>query len=232
MCDKHRRRRLTGYPLRDRLALGAALIGPLLVALALVPFRTNLSNTNAPLVLVVVVVAVAAAGGNRLGGGLAALSAAAWFDFFLAQPYQRFTIDDADGIETAVLLLIVGLMVSQLAGRVRRLKVVTVTDAAHLARLHGTADLAQSTASPDAVVDHVRGELTDLLQLCDCRFEYGTLLGHPPPAGVRWSQWPRVRRGQRGVLGGRGSWRGQVSVRGQESETAVAFSLTSGRSVR
>lgn len=96
-----------------RLALVAALTGPLLVALALVPFRTDLANTNVSLILVVVVVAVAAAGGNRLAGGLAALSAAAWFDFFLTQPYQRFTIDDADDIETAV-LLIVGLVVSQL----------------------------------------------------------------------------------------------------------------------
>ena len=78
---------LTGYPIGDRLVAG--LVGPFLVALALVPFRTDLSRTNAALILVVVVVAVAALG-SRTAGVLAALSAAAWFDFFLTRPYQTF----------------------------------------------------------------------------------------------------------------------------------------------
>ncbi|WP_417851947.1 DUF4118 domain-containing protein [Streptomyces lutosisoli] len=84
--------------MRDRLALAAALAGPFLVALALVPFRTDLSRTNAALILVVVVVAVAAIG-SRAAGALAALSAAAWFDFFLTRPYERFSISGSDDIE-------------------------------------------------------------------------------------------------------------------------------------
>ncbi|MGW7041373.1 DUF4118 domain-containing protein [Streptomyces avermitilis] len=170
---------MTGYPIRDRLALVAGLVGPFLVALALVPFRTDLSRTNAALILVVVVVAVAALG-SRTAGVLAALSAAAWFDFFLTRPYQTFDITASADIETAALLLIVGLIVSQLAARARRLEVITVTDAGYLARIHETADLAQSAKSADAVVDHVRRQLTELLGLRGCRFEYGTLLGHPP----------------------------------------------------
>jgi hypothetical protein len=170
---------LTGYPVRDRIALAAGLVCPFLVALVLVPFRTDLSSTNAALILVVVVVAVAAVG-SRPAGAVAALSAAAWFDFFLTRPYQRFSITDSDDVETAVLLLVVGLIVSQLAARARRLKVVTVTDAEYLARIHGTADLAQSATSADAVVGHVREQLTELLGLRGCRFEYGTLLGRPP----------------------------------------------------
>ncbi|WP_406277570.1 PAS domain-containing sensor histidine kinase [Streptomyces sp. NBC_00191] len=167
------------YPLRDRIALAAALAGPFLAALVLVPFRTSLSNTNLALILVVVVVAVSA-NGNRFAGALTALSSAAWFDFFLTQPYQQFTIDDSKDIETAVLLLAVGLAVSQLAARARRLQVITVTDAGHLARIHDTAQLVQATASPDAVVDQVRRQLVDVLQLRGCRFEYGSLLGRPP----------------------------------------------------
>jgi hypothetical protein len=170
---------LTGYPVRDRIALAAGLVCPFLVALVLVPFRTDLSSTNAALILVVVVVAVAAVG-SRPAGAVAALSAAAWFDFFLTRPYQRFSITDSGDVETAVLLLVVGLIVSQLAARARRLKVVTVTDAEYLARIHGTADLAQSATSADAVVGHVREQLTELLGLRGCRFEYGTLLGRPP----------------------------------------------------
>ncbi|MFG2146929.1 hypothetical protein ACGFRG_22415 [Streptomyces sp. NPDC048696] len=55
---------------------------------------------------------------------------------------------------------------------------VTVTDAGHLARIHTTARLAQRATSADAVVEHV-GELIELLALDGCRFEYGSLLGHP-----------------------------------------------------
>ncbi|MYV41248.1 DUF4118 domain-containing protein [Streptomyces sp. SID1328] len=164
---------------RDRLALTAGLAAPFLVALVLVPFRTSLSHTNAALILVVAVVAVAAFG-SRTAGVVAALSAAAWYDFFLTRPYETFDITASADIETAVLLLAVGLIVSQLAARARRLQLLTVTDAAYLARIHRTADLVQSENSADTVVDHVRGELTDLLGLRACRFEYGTLMGRPP----------------------------------------------------
>ncbi|WP_237547114.1 DUF4118 domain-containing protein [Streptomyces sp. SID161] len=167
------------WPPRDRLALTAGLAAPLLVSLALVPFRTGVSHTNAALILVVVVVAVAALG-SRTAGVVAALSAAAWFDFFLTRPYETFDITASPDMETAVLLLAVGVIVSQLAARARRLEVMTVTDAAHLARIHRTADLVQSANSADTVVDHVRTELTDLLGLRACRFEYGSLLGRPP----------------------------------------------------
>jgi hypothetical protein len=167
------------WPVRDRLALAAALAAPFLVALALVPFRTALSHANAALVLVVAVVAVAALG-SRTAGAVGALSAAAWYDFFLTRPYQSFDITASADIETAVLLLAVGMIVAQLAARTRRLEVITVTDAAHLARIHRTAALAQSANSADTVADHVRTELTDLLGLRSCRFEYGTLLGRPP----------------------------------------------------
>jgi hypothetical protein len=164
---------------RDHIADVAALVAPLVISAGLVPFRTSFSNTNVALVLVVVVVAVAA-NGHRLAGALAALSAAIWFDFFFTQPYQRFAIAKRADIEATVLLLIVGLAVSQLAARARRLQVVAITDAGYLAQIHDTAKLAQSTTSPRVVIEHVRAQLTSLLSLHECRFEYGSLLGHPP----------------------------------------------------
>lgn len=168
----------SGRPARDRLASAAGLVAPLLVALALVPFRTDVSRTTVVLVLVVAVVAVAALG-SRTAGVLAALSAAAWFDFFLARPYGTLAIAAPSDVTTAVLLLIAGLIVSQLAARARRLEVITVTDAGYLARIHETAGLAQASTSADAVVGHVRRQLTELLGLRACRFEYGMLLGKP-----------------------------------------------------
>jgi hypothetical protein len=128
---------------------------------------------------VVVVVAVAATG-NRVAGALAALSAATWFDFFFTLPYERFTIARSADVQTAVLLLLVGVAVSQLAARARRLQVIAVTDAGYLAQIHDTAELAKAARSPDAVIDHVKELLTGLLDLTGCRFERGSLLGHPP----------------------------------------------------
>lgn len=57
---------------------------------------------------------------------------------------------------------------------------IAITDADYLAQIHHTARLAQSSTSPTAVIDQVRAQLVGLLHLRGCRFEYGTLLGHPP----------------------------------------------------
>jgi hypothetical protein len=167
------------YLTRDSAAVVAAVLVPLAVSAVLLPLRSSWSNTNVALLLVVAIVAVAALG-NRVAGALAAVSAAAWFDFFFTLPYYRFTIAGTDDIRTAVLLLVVGVAVSQLAARARRLKVIAITDARYLAEIHETAELTHSAKSPDVVVDHVRRQLVGLLDLAGCRFEYGTLLGHPP----------------------------------------------------
>ncbi|WP_326638595.1 DUF4118 domain-containing protein [Streptosporangium sp. NBC_01755] len=171
--------RYLDYLGRDRIALVAALVAPPAVAAALLPFRAGLPNTTVALVLVVIVVAVAATG-HRLAGALAAISAALWFNFLFTRPYQHFTVTRPVDVQTAVLLLVVGLAVSQLAARARRLQVVAITDADYLARIHDTSELAQTAKAPGTVVDHVTDQLTTLLQLRGCRFEYGALIGHPP----------------------------------------------------
>jgi hypothetical protein len=170
---------VTRYLTRDRIAVLAALVAPLGAAAILLPFRASWSNTNVALLLVVVIVGVSAIG-NRVAGALAAVWAAAWFDFFFTLPYYRFTIRRSADVTTAVLLLLTGLAVSQLAARARRLKVVTITDAGYLAQIHETASMGNSARSPDAVVDHVKAQLIGLLDLEGSRFEYGSLLGHPP----------------------------------------------------
>jgi len=168
---------MTGYVTRDRIAIVAALAAPLAVAAVLLPFRASWPGTNVALLLVVVVVAAI---GNRVAGALAAVWAAVWFDFFFTVPYYRFTIRSSADVTTAVLLLLTGLAVSQLAARARRLKIITVTDAGYLAQIHETASLAKSATIPDVVVNRVKEQLVALLDLEEARFEYGSLLGHPP----------------------------------------------------
>ena len=102
------------YLTRDRLAVLAALAVPLALAAILVPFRTSFPNTDAALAMLLVVVAVAA-NRYRLAGVLAAVSAAVWFDFFLTQPYGRFSITHRTDIETTVLLLVIGVAVTEIA---------------------------------------------------------------------------------------------------------------------
>jgi K+-sensing histidine kinase KdpD len=50
-----------------------------------------------------------------LAAVLAAGSTAVWFDFFLTQPYERFTITRRTDIETIVLLLVIGVAVTKIA---------------------------------------------------------------------------------------------------------------------
>ncbi|MET9482308.1 hypothetical protein [Streptomyces sp. NPDC006638] len=72
-----------------------------------------------------------------------------------------------------------GLIVSQLALYVRRLRTTAAADAGYLRRLHDTAELSQAAGAPDAVVDQVGRQLADTLALRGWRFEYGNLMGHP-----------------------------------------------------
>jgi hypothetical protein len=164
---------------RDRAAVLAGLLAPLIASAILLPWRASWSNANVALLLVVIVVAVAAIG-NRFAGALAAVSAAAWFDFFYTRPYERFAIHSSADVTTAILLLAVGLAVSLLAARARRLRVITITDADYLGRIQEVASTTKSPVAAETVVDRVKEQLIRVLDLESCRFEYGSLLGHPP----------------------------------------------------
>jgi hypothetical protein len=171
-------RRAGRYLTTGRAVIAAAVVAPLAAAGILLPFRATWSNTNVALLLVVVVVTVAASG-NRLAGALAAVSAFAWFDFFFTLPYYRFSIRSSADVTTAVLLLLTGLAVSQLAARARHQHSIAITDEGYLAQIRQAAGLGRTQRSPFAVVDLVKEQLTELLELDGCRFEYGSLVGHP-----------------------------------------------------
>ncbi|GCD95858.1 DUF4118 domain-containing protein [Embleya hyalina] len=167
------------YPRRDRVAVIAAVVVPVAVAGILAPFRAHFASVNVALCMVVVVVAVAA-NGHRLAGALTALSATLWFDFFFSRPYGSLGIARSADVLMAVLLLLVGLAVSRIAARARRLQMIARTDADHRSRVRDVADVTRSSTSPDAVVDAVGAHLIALLDLRGCRFEYGRLIGRPP----------------------------------------------------
>ena len=158
---------------RDRVAVLAALIAPLAISAALVPFRDSFANTDAALVLVLVVVAIAV-NGHRLAGILAALSAAFWFDFFLTAPYERFTITRRADIETTILLLVVGVSVSELAVWGRRQHALARQRAGYLAGIYDAAEVVASGGSPTTLIENVCDQLTRLLELRAATFNMGS----------------------------------------------------------
>jgi Domain of unknown function (DUF4118) len=179
---------------RDRLALVAALAAPLVLAAILAPFRASFPNTDAALVMILLVVAVAA-NGYRLAGYLAAASAAVWFDFFLTRPYERFSIVSRTDIETTVLLLVIGVAVTELAVWGRRQDAAASKRAGYLDGMAAAAQAVAAGGAPSALIDQVTAELAQLLSLQACRFQYG-MAGLGRPARLRHdgtvSQGPRA----------------------------------------
>jgi K+-sensing histidine kinase KdpD len=171
--------RVQAWLSRDRLAVVAALAAPLLLTVIVVPFRGSFPNTDAALALILVVVAVAA-NGYRLAGYLAAVSAAVWFDFFLTRPYEQFAITRRTDIETTVLLLVIGVAVTEIAVWGRRQHTAASRRAGYLDGIGAAARAVAAGESPGELTDQVSGRLTELLSLRACKFEYGKAgLGKP-----------------------------------------------------
>lgn len=157
--------------LRTGPVVGFALLAPVAVAAALHLAGDGVSAAVSVLVLVLVVV-VAAVSGMRSAGALAALSAGAWFDFFLTEPYLSFKVLSPDDIEVTVLLLAVGLAVTELALWGRRQQARSSQRSGYLAGVLQTADLVAIPDTPaDLLVARVAGQITEVLGIDGCRFE-------------------------------------------------------------
>ena len=165
----------------DWTAPGYAIggLGTMAVAALLVPFRGDIATANMALIMVIVVVLAAAVGG-RGAGAVAAVVGAVSFDFFLTQPYLSLQIDNADDVETTILLLVIGLLVGEIVVRARRSRSAAARGADEIARLHQIAELAATGASADQVITEVGRELSEVLALRDCFFERAPF-GRPLP---------------------------------------------------
>ena len=86
-------------------------------------------------------------------------------------PYYSFTINTHDDVVTAVLLLVVGVAVGEIAIRMRRNLLAARTGSDDIAHLHAVAELMAAGEKPELAVVSVAGELRRLLELKDCTFE-------------------------------------------------------------
>ena len=94
------------------LMFGVGPLAAFLLAGGLVSWRDDIGTTNVALLIGLVVVIAATA--DRAAGVATALVAAFSYNFFHTQPYRSLRIDDGVDVLTVVLLLVIGLVVSEI----------------------------------------------------------------------------------------------------------------------
>jgi K+-sensing histidine kinase KdpD len=151
----------------------AALVVPLATCAVLSTVRGSVSDAAGILVLVLWVVAGAATG-DRASGLLAAVSGGVWFDFFLTEPYLRFSIADAGDVETVVLLVLIGVGVSEIASWGHRQAARAARRSGYLDGVLGAARMVSEADTPlPVLVDLVGRQIADVLGADSCRFVAG-----------------------------------------------------------
>ena len=161
-----------------RVGLGAffGAVGAIFAAAGLVGVRDHFAPVNVVLVLVLFVLLGAVIGG-RLAGAASALAASIAFDFFHTQPYNSLKMDRAEDIETALLLLAVGLIIGEIVVRADRIRDAIGGTRRELTGLHRVARLAADGETVDDVVSAVCAELTETLGLTRCFYEPAPFVG-------------------------------------------------------
>jgi hypothetical protein len=145
---------------------------------ALIPLRDHVRNTNLALVLVLVVLAAAVLGGRWVGVAVGVVVAIA-FDFFLTRPYQSFTIERGDDVQTTLLLAAVGLVGGELVERARRSQRDADARRREVEQFHRRAELASWGERPGRLISRTQEELAEMLGLVDASYRPG-----PPPSDV------------------------------------------------
>lgn len=152
------------------MVLAAGL--PLVWCSVAAQLRGDVTAATAALVLVAIVVG-AATTGDRLAGVVAAASGGAWFDFFLTEPFHRFTIQDSDDIEVTLLLVLVGIGVTELAIWGGHQQAEASRRAGYLNGLMATSQIVSAQFSSTALADQVAAHIAELLEVDSCRFIEG-----------------------------------------------------------
>jgi hypothetical protein len=148
----------------------SALVLPIAVAATCIPLRNHVSAADLALLLAVVIL-VAATLGGRVLGAMAAAEAALAFDAFFTRPYYSFRINRAADIETAVLMLIVGVAIGEIVTRGKRYRLAAHITRSNLERVSRLTELAAGGEQPGRLIRVARRELMDLLDLQDAEFQ-------------------------------------------------------------
>jgi hypothetical protein len=164
---------------RQRAAWVFVIVAPILVAVLCIPARPEIPPADRALLLALTVV-VAALLGGRLVGAVAALVAAFAFDVFHTRPYYSVRINRAVDIETAALLLVVGVAIGELVTRSRRYRALAGASREELRRVRRLAELAAGGEPPGRLIRVIRNELVEVLGVAECDFEDAPFLDSLP----------------------------------------------------
>lgn len=160
-------------PSSRNLARTAAVVLPLSTCAVLSTIRESVTAATAVLVLVLWVV-TAAATGDRAAGLLAAVSGGVWFDFFLTAPYKTFTIHGSDNVWATILLVVIGLGVTEIALWGHRQQARAAGRSGYLEGLLSAAKVvSEGHADAPALVELVGRQILEVLDADACRFVEG-----------------------------------------------------------
>ena len=183
------------------LVVLVAICLPLAVVALLIPFRAGVENTNLALGLVIVVMFVAVIGG-RVGGLLAAASAALSFDLFLTLPYNSFRILTGDDLVTTVLLAVIGAVAGELVEQARRSGARAAASEWNLNAVYERAELTAGAESAGELVQVASRELVRLLDLKSCRYVAGSIPAAMPELRHNFIRVPAdLEPSTRGLVG-------------------------------
>ena len=172
-------RNVTGRSLPRRVVLGCAVGLPVLTGLVCALLRAEVTAATVVLVLVLWVVA-AAATGDRVAGMVAAFAGGLSFDFFFTVPFYQLTIADPNDVVVTVLLVVIGLGVTELTIWGRGQQTRAARRSGHLDGVLFTAKaVAAGDVSRAALVDLVSGQITAVLGADGCHYVPGPLRDPP-----------------------------------------------------
>lgn len=103
------------------------------------------------------------------------------FDFFLTRPYYSLSIATRDDFETAVILLIVGVGVAEIAAGAARARRRADRRTVDVDRLRRMIHASAAGHHPAAVGDALAIELRTLLPVVSCRYETAQRPSPAPP---------------------------------------------------
>jgi Domain of unknown function (DUF4118) len=151
------------------LMFGLGPMAAFFVAALLVVARDDIGTTNVALLIALVVVVAATA--DRAAGVATALVASLAYNFFHTEPYRSLRISDGQDILTVVLLIVIGLVVSEISARARQ----AISGRKRLGdaerSLERTAELLASGAGVSEIWESIRRDIIRLMHVADCRFE-------------------------------------------------------------
>jgi hypothetical protein len=107
------------------------------------------------------------------------------FDFFFTRPFQSLKIRDPADVETTVLLLLVGVAVSEIAAWGRRQRADAVRLQGFSDGIRAAVGAIDDDAPLDVILAQTADQLAQVLQLPSARFDYGS--------GIVGGDHPRLR---------------------------------------